>query len=154
MPFAAGPPLQPIHPALVHFPLALLLAHSLLTWLALRRGDPAFETSAYHCLLLGWAGAVVAVLSGLWDAWQQVYTTAPDNTPLLNWVNLHAAAGLAVVGIYGRALLRRRRQPGLLQDRGARRGYLRLLLIGTLLVLVAGWSGGQLVYTFGVGTPH
>jgi uncharacterized membrane protein len=70
---------------------------------------------------------------------------------LLNWVNAHAAAGLAIVGVYGRVLLLRRRQPGILADARARRGYLRLLVVGVLLVLLNGWLGGYLVYTLGLG---
>jgi uncharacterized membrane protein len=144
--------LYPLHPVTVHFPVALLLANALLTLLYLRGWGAAYETSAYHCLVLGWLGAVVATLSGAWDAWQQVYgPDAPRDVALLNWVNAHAAVGLAIVGVYGRALLLRRRQPDVLADAQARRGYLRLLLLGALLVLVGGWLGGYLVYTLGLG---
>jgi uncharacterized membrane protein len=144
--------MYPLHPFTVHFPIALLLANGLLTWLALRRRQPALEQSAYHCLVLGWFGAVLALLSGLWDAWQQVYgPAAPRDLVLLNWVNAHAALGVAIVLVYGRALLQRRRYPELLADPQRRRGYLWLLRIGALLVLVDGWIGGVLVYTFGLG---
>jgi uncharacterized membrane protein len=147
--------MYPLHPFTVHFPIALLLANGLLTLLYLYRGrQRAFETSAYHCLALGWIGSLAAVLSGAWDAWQQVY--APDatmSTAVLNRVNLHAAAGVAIVLVYGRALLLRRRHPDVLDDPQQRRGYLRLLFAGVLLVLLAGWLGGQLVYTFRLGLP-
>jgi uncharacterized membrane protein len=144
-----------LHPFTVHFPIALLLANGLLTLLYLRhRQQRAFETSAYHCLVLGWIGALAAVLSGAWDAWQQVYAPgATISTAVLNRVNIHAAAGVAIVLVYGRALLLRRRYPGVLDDPQQRRGYLGLLLAGVLLVLLGGWLGGQLVYTFRLGIP-
>jgi uncharacterized membrane protein len=147
--------MYPLHPFTVHFPIALLLANGLLTLLYLYRGrQRAFETSAYHCLVLGWIGSLLAVLSGAWDAWQQVYAPgATISTAVLNRVNLHAAAGVAIVLVYGRALLLRRRKPDVLDDPQQRRGYLGLLLIGALLVLVSGWLGGQLVYAFRLGIP-
>jgi uncharacterized membrane protein len=145
----------PLHPLTVHFPVALLLANGLLTLLYLRGWGAAYEVSAYHCLVLGWFGAVVATLSGAWDAWQQVYgPAAARDVVMLNWVNAHAAIGLAIVGVYGRALLLRRRQPDVLSDGRARRGYLRLLLVGVVLVLLDGWLGGYLVYTLGLGTTR
>ncbi len=147
--------MYPLHPLTVHFPVALLLANGLLTLLYLRGHGQAFETSAYHCLILGWIGAVVATLSGIWDAWQQVY--APEvvvTTGVLNRVNLHAALGLIIVFVYGRALLLRRRQSNILADQQQRRGYLRLLLVGALCVTLTGWLGGQLVYRYGLGVPQ
>ncbi len=143
-----------LHPAVVHFPIALLLVSVALTLLYLRRGGtPAsLETTAYHCLIIGWFGAVLAVLTGSIDAWRQVYSAdLPRDAGLLNRLNLHAILGLAVVAVYGAALLRRRRNPHLLADPQQRRGYVRLLLIGAGLLLVGSWLGGQLVYRFGLG---
>ncbi len=144
--------MYPLHPFTVHFPIALLLAHGLFTWLHLRRGEQSFETSAYHCLIVGWFGALAAVLTGVWAAWQQIYGAAtPRDSALLNLVNAHAIVGIAILLIAGQMLLLRRRQPGLLADTQARRGYLRLLIIGVLLVLLDGWLGGQLASSTGSG---
>lgn len=141
-----------LHPASVHFPIALLLANGLFTLLYLRRKELAFETSAYHCLVLGWFGAVVATLTGLWDAWRQVYGPEVARAPvLLNWVNAHAVIGVALVVVYGQALLRRRRQADILDDPHRRQGYLWRLVIGAILVLLNGWIGGQLVYNLRLG---
>lgn len=144
--------MYPIHPFTVHFPIALLLANGLLTFLYLRRGDRALETSAYHCLLLGWVGAVIATATGAIDAFRQL--TGPDvprDTLLLTWVNAHAAVGIVLVLVYGQALRQRRRQPDVLDDPQRRGGYLRLLVIGAVLVLLDGWLGGSLVYTWRMG---
>jgi uncharacterized membrane protein len=144
--------MYPVHPFTVHIPVGLLLAHGLFTLLYLRGKGGAFATSAYHCLVVGWIGALLACLSGAWDAWQQVYgPDAARDTTLLNLVNAHAIAGIAIVIIYGQVLLLRRRQPDILDDPQQRGGYLRLVVVGVLLVLLNGWIGGQLVYSYGLG---
>lgn len=122
----------------------------LFTVIALRRGEPAWETSAYHCLLVGWLAGVVAVLSGAFDAARQLIGPEAPRA-LVGWVNAHALVNLAALIVYGQALLQRRRRPDLLADATARRGYLWLHAIGALLLVVGGWLGGQLVYRFGLG---
>lgn len=144
--------MYPLHPFTVHFPIALLLANGLLTVFYLLRRDRAFETSAYHCLILGWIGACVATLTGVIDAARQlVGPDAPRDNTLLGWVNTHAFVGIGTVVVYGQALLRRRRRPDILDDDQARRGYLRLLVAGAALVLINGWTGGYLVYVLRLG---
>lgn len=142
----------PVHPFTVHFPIALLLANGLLTLLYLRSGERNFEISAYHCLIIGWFGACVAVITGAIDAWRQL--GGPEGTlapALMNRVNAHAGTGILVVGVYGWALLQRYRQPDIVRDTRRRRGYLSLLLIGAILVVITSWLGGYLVYTLGLG---
>jgi uncharacterized membrane protein len=140
-----------LHPFTVHFPIALLLASGLFTLLAVRRGG-AWDTSAYHCLIVGWVGGALALLTGLLDAGRQL--VGPDavrDNAVIGWVNAHAFVNLAAVVIYGQALLRRRRAPAILADAEARRGYLWLHAAGAALLLVGGWLGGHLVYGLGLG---
>jgi uncharacterized membrane protein len=140
-----------LHPFTVHFPIALLLASTLFTLIALRRAG-GWEQSGYHCLIVGWIAGVVALLTGLPDALGQL--TGPDaarNSGLVGWVNAHAFANLGAVALYGQALLRRRRAPGLLADAETRRGYLTLHALGALLLIVGGWLGGHLVYVLKLG---
>lgn len=142
-----------LHPLTVHFPLALLLVSGLFTVLAVRSsGAGGWDTSAYHCLLVGWLAGGVALLTGTIDAVRQLVgpDAARDNT-LIGWVNAHALANLAALAVYGQALLRRRRRPDVLADPLARRSYLRLHALGAVLLLIGGWLGGQLVYVFGLG---
>lgn len=141
-----------LHPFTVHFPIALLLVSGLFTVLALRRGG-AWDSSAYHCLLIGWLGGVLALLTGLLDAARQLTgPDAPRDNGLIGWVNAHAFVNLVAVVIYGQALLRRRRSPAILADAEARRGYLWLHALGAALMLIGGWLGGHLVYGLGLGT--
>lgn len=141
-----------IHPLSVHFPLALLLVSGLFSLLYLRRGERAWETSAYHCLLVGWLAGVVALATGTVDALRQlVGPDVPRDNGLIGWVNAHAFINVAVVVVYGQALLLRRRHPDILDAAEARRGYLARHLIGALLLIGGGWLGGHLVYGLGLG---
>lgn len=140
-----------LHPLTVHFPIGLLLASTLFTLVALRR-EGGWERSGYHCLIFGWIAGVVALLTGLPDAVGQL--TGPDaarNSGLVGWVNAHAFINLGAVVIYGQALLRRRRNPAILADAEARRGYLTLHALGALLLIVGGWIGGHMVYVLKLG---
>jgi uncharacterized membrane protein len=58
--------LQNAHPLLVHFPVALLPAATLLYAAAWLTGRPALGWGAYWALVLGTLGAAAAVASGLW----------------------------------------------------------------------------------------
>ncbi|GAB4423255.1 MAG: DUF2231 domain-containing protein [Chloroflexi bacterium OHK40] len=141
-----------LHPFTVHFPIALLLVSGFFTVVALRRGEATWDTSAYHCLIVGWLAGVVAILSGAVDAWRQLFgSEAPRANGVISWINAHAFANIAAMALYGQALLRRRRQPQILADPAARRGYLWLHGAGAVLLIVGGWLGGHLVYGLGLG---
>ncbi len=141
-----------VHPITIHLPLGLLLASSLFSLISLRRGERAWETSAYHCLIVGWIIGVIALVSGTIDALRQlVGPDVPRNNAMIGWVNAHAFLNLAVIAIYGQALLLRRRHPGILDDAAVRGGYLARHAVGALLLIIGGWTGGHLVYTLGLG---
>ena len=143
--------MYPLHPLTVHVPIGLLLGNALLTALYLRRGDPALETSAYHCLWLGWLGALLAVATGTFDAARQVFHPTNPRGDALDWINAHAGVGLAILVVYWRAWQARRRRPAILDDPLARRGYLARLAIGLSLIVIDGWLGGRLVYVLRLG---
>jgi uncharacterized membrane protein len=135
-----------LHPATIHFPIALLLVNYGLTIWAIRHPDPFVERTAYGALLLGWCGTAAAIATGLLAA----ALVWPPDDQLLAWLNAHAILGFALLFVYGRALLWRRRDPELLA--GPRRGrYLALLSAGALLVVLDGWIGGHMVYRLGTG---
>lgn len=135
-----------LHPFATHFPIALLLLNLALTLVFLRRADPFLERSAYGALVIGWWGLFAAILTGTLD----LALSWPLRAETVVWINAHAALGIALLIIYGQALLRRRRDPAVLQG-PQRAAYLRLLVLGALLVLVTGWVGGHLVYGLGFG---
>lgn len=139
-----------LHPLSVHLPIGLLVGNALLTVLYLRRGEPALETSAYHCLWLGWLLLLPAVLTGTYAAVRHLTSEAPGNSAL-GWINAHAIVGIVLVVVYWQAWQQRRRYPAVLADAHRRRGYLARLGLGMALLVLDGWLGGHMVYTLGVG---
>ena len=135
-----------VHPAVIHFPIALLLLGVALSLSVLRRPDDFVERAAYGALVIGWWTALAGVVTGT-AAVALIWPLRPGTLP---WINAHAALGLALLVLFGRALLWRRREPAVL--RGPRRlRYIALLLAGAAMVVVDGWLGGHLVYRMGVG---
>jgi uncharacterized membrane protein len=143
--------MYPFHPLTVHLPIGLLLGNALLTALYLRRGERALETSAFHCLWLGWLAALLALASGTLDAVRQLFDATHPRDDALGWINSHALVGAAILLVYWQAWQIRRRNPAILDIPTARRGYLARLALGVGLIVVDGWLGGHLVYTLRLG---
>lgn len=151
-----------LHPATVHFPIALLLLGSALTLLKLWRWPPIdLKLTIWLLLGFGWIGGAVAVLTGL-----LAQANLPPDASYRPVLNFHIGAGLAVLAVYGFLLYRgwlyrgvkaqkaRRARAiattDLLDDVAARGWITAVVLIGASLIVATGWYGGQLVYTFGV----
>jgi uncharacterized membrane protein len=143
--------MYPFHPLTVHLPIGLLLGNAVLTALYLRQGERALETSAFHCLWLGWLGVLLALASGTFDAVRQLFDAAHPRDDALAWINTHALVGAAILIVYWQAWQLRRRSPAILDESTARRGYLARLALGVVLIIVDGWLGGHLVYTLRLG---
>lgn len=135
-----------LHPFASHFPIALLLVNLALTLAYLRRADPFLERSAYGALAIGWWGLFASILTGTLD----LALDWPLQEAAIAWINAHAALGLMLLVIYGQALLRRRRNPAVLEGPG-RGMYLGLLVLGAALVLITGWIGGHVSHELRVG---
>ena len=147
------PPWNHIHPALIHFPIGLLTVAPLLVfvgllWPAQRRG---FHTSALILLLLGFAGLILAWLSG-----PAVERYARATLALLAAVREHEllaqkttlSFGLLVAAfavLWALPLLRKREMSNLLET-----GLLLLWLLlsagGVLSLGLTGHAGGHLVH--------
>ncbi len=151
-----------LHPATVHFPIALLLVGSALSLLHLVRRTPVdLKASIWLLLGLGWIGGGIAVLTGL-----LAQVNLPPDAPYRSVLNFHIGAGLTVLVVYGFLLYRgwlyrgaraqkARQQRGvtttdLLDDASARGWIIVIVMIGAILILMTGWYGGVLVYEFGV----
>ncbi|HAJ38758.1 MAG TPA: hypothetical protein DCL15_24085 [Chloroflexi bacterium] len=155
-----------LHPATVHFPIALLLLGSLLTCVhLLRRPRLDLKPTIWLLLGLGWGSGAIAVLTGL-----LAQANLPPDAPYRTVLNFHIGAGLAVLLVYGFLLYRgwlyrsaraqKARQTrgvattDLLDDPGARVWIAGIVLLGALLLVATGWYGGQLVYAFGVNVQR
>ena len=138
------PPVWEIHPATVHFPIALLLAGVALDLYAWWHGRQELLRVAHGILLAGVLTGVLAALSGL----LAFYTLPPTHTEEAHtimywhlWLQVAALAVFAAV-VLARWRLRQRAPAGVLRITG---------LVAAGLLVVASYLGGHLVYRGATG---
>ena len=139
---------DPLHPAIVHFPVALAVGAFLLALAARHRRLSTWDSPAVFLLVLAAIGSAAAVLTG--DA---AHDDAVIPTAAAALVGRHEHVGtLAMWVLVGLAAVRLLLAWGRLW-RGAI-AWVFVLLIGgsAALVLYNGHLGGQMVYRHGVGT--
>jgi len=147
------PPWNHIHPALIHFPIALLTVAPLLVllgllWSAQRRG---IHAAALLLLVLGFGGLVLALLSG--DAVERYARATPA---LLAGVRDHELAAqwtTLIFGLLGAAFavlwflpLLRKRELSRKVELGGLVLWLLLSAAGVLSLARTGHLGGHLVH--------
>ena len=144
--------LLPLHPRLVHFPVALLVLGAALHLLYLRRPQGwqglRWERLSLACLILGWLTLLPAVVSGLADQ-NAIALDAPARAVS----NDHISAVFVTAAAFGASIYLRLRLRRSWEQPPAHWVFLALLLIGLAALVVAGELGGRLVYEFGVGGP-
>lgn len=158
-----------LHPAIVHFPIALLLLGSVTALVYIYR--PLLfaryidlRRTTWFLLGLGWIAVVPAVLSGL-----LAQSPLPPDAPYRMVLNWHTATGLGLLVLYGLLLYQawifggeKARKRRAAQNKGAQevvdlldnpasRLWLTVALAaGILLIFSTGWNGGILVYEWGI----
>ncbi len=140
-------PMESVHPLVVHFPIALLLASFVLDLTALILRRPQIHRVALWNLCLGVLGAGGAVLTGL-----KAEEIAKHSFEIWNVLTLHERLGFTtlILSFLGATLRLVRR------DRLSKRlRVLSILLSGAMVgtLVVGAHLGGRLVYEFGVGGP-
>lgn len=135
----------PLHPMLVHFPIALLLVGSLVYLYALwrRADDGVWERTALLMLVLGWLGGLAAVVTGA-----AAFRFVPDSHPAHTSGAMHAASAFGTLLLYAVGLTLHWRS----QVRATLRRWVPVFLIlGMLALTLTGYLGGELVYTWKLG---
>jgi uncharacterized membrane protein len=127
-----------MHPALVHFPIALALAAALAEVLALTTKRELFSNAARYCIVIAALGSLATVPAG-WIAGSQNYG------PLTGLVNTHRVFG-TIAGLFIVAT-------AIVSEVARRRGNGTLLLVyriglfaSAAFVSVAGYIGGKIVH--------
>lgn len=140
---------HPLHPALVHFPIAAWVMATALDGLALVWQPWLLQTFAATLMLVGCATGLVAAAAGFVELLK-----LPNGHPALRTANLHMGMALATWCLYVGSLLLR--VPGIQHHQFSlvAPGTVALALSGAglLAVLATGLLGGTLVYGHGVGT--
>lgn len=141
----------PAHPVYVHFPVAFFISSSLLLGLhrvdgeghrvnrflkKIKLGDFNFEALSLLALLFGVGTGVVAILSGL------ALVGGWDHAPFP-----HAPLGVSTVISYFVLLMIRWVFGPALYKHSLRYLYYGLHLLGVVLVILAGFKGGELHYS-------
>lgn len=130
----------PIHPALVHFPIALTLVSVAVDLYGAATKKPVARIVGFWTLVAATLGANAAVIAGLYDM-----EKAAGHVDL---VHVHMWLGIALLIVLFAATLWRFR----LYRRGGGVGpYAVVAPAFALGIIVQGWLGGELVYANGVG---
>jgi uncharacterized membrane protein len=137
--------MHPIHPMVVHFPIALLMVSVLFDMMATRWRHQSFQDAAFYTLLVGLVGAAVAVITGAIAEESAENRGIPESV-----LEIHEGLGYATfiffIGLLALRLLMRWK---LIKDIPAL--YLTMGFIGVVILTVTGYVGGSLVYDFGAG---
>lgn len=133
------------HPAVAHFPIALLVVAGVVELYRFLRGRKIPGDAGYTCLMLGAAGAVVAAVLG----WANADHAGDFNGTQAQVLALHRWLGVGVaVGSVIMAIIATRSRLGDALSGIKRVAFVAGLLLCTALVGLTGSYGGKL--TFGV----
>jgi len=132
---------HPIHPAVVHFPLGLLLG-STIADLGQLVGLWSEPRLAALLMAAGLAGGLAAMAAGLYDF------SRLDETQVPHALRHMAAVSAAWLGYAVALYLRRGTLAGEPLPSAA---SLALAFVSAAVLVLGGWLGGELVYRYGAG---
>lgn len=133
---------HPIHPALVHFPIACWSLATAGDVASLPWGAQMWWLSSV-LLGLGLITSLAAMVAGLVDLGK-----IAEESPAMPVANWHMRLVVMAWSAYATSLFMRMNGTNLTPPSGAAIG---LSILGFLLLGVAGWLGGRLVYEYGIG---
>lgn len=132
---------HPVHPMLVHFPIALWSLATLCDGMTLVGIGGAWPIGRL-CLAVGLAAALPAMVAGLIDYCALKEAAVPTATRHMTLMGLAWAAYLAAFLL---------RSEGLAVEPSPDRSAMAAGLAGFGLLALGAWQGGQLVYRLGAG---
>jgi predicted heme/steroid binding protein/uncharacterized membrane protein len=132
------------HPAIVHFPVGLLLVVPLLQAFAHLTVSPSTEWAAFCCLLLGVATIPPAIVTGYFTWWvnyECAESTVISRKRMLAWVSFFLGVGLLFV----RLLIV---SDPLTANVGVSGAYFMGLLLLSVIISYIGFLGGKLTIPY------
>ena len=136
---------HPIHPMLVSFPIGLWVTALIFNLLGAARGNPALWAAGFYCIIAGCIGAALAAVPGLID-W---LTVVPPQSSAKRRGLLHGSLNSLnlLLFIY---IAYRLGSPSTQPD-----GVTLFLMVAGIVILgIAGWLGGTLVYRNQIGVDR
>lgn len=130
--------LHPLHPMLVHFPIALSGAAALFILLALWKKDAVFEKMAFGNLVLTVLGSIAAGVSGMYDNQVNYLGDAPN-------ANVKFILAMVLLVVSTVTVVARWRNPEVLNS-SRKPLYVAGYLISFALTLVLAFLGGVILY--------
>ena len=138
---------HPLHPALVHFPIACWTAVPVLDLLYLMLHAPLWWRCSYWVLAIGNVMALAAMAAGLFDL-LRLPRDHPGQRPAQRHMLLMASAW--TLFLFDLLLRSPQQLPSVTMGWAA----LALSVVGFAVLLVGAWTGAELVYKHGVGQSH
>jgi uncharacterized membrane protein len=132
---------HPIHPMLIVFPLGLLATAAIFDGIREATGDEKWAEVGHYMQGAGVVSGLAAAVPGIID-----FLAIPNDTRAKRVGLLHGVGNVLATGMFAASWLLRRDDPGN-PDATA----VKLSVGGTVLALVTGWLGGELVDRLGVG---
>lgn len=133
---------HPLHPALVHFPMACWSLATAADFASLVWGEPARRLASV-LLVAGTGFSIPAMLAGFFEL-----AKVAEENPAINDVNRHMIVVMCALAFYTASLFLRLQDTHLVEpDLLA----IALRVLGFLSLRIAGWLGGKLVYGHRLG---
>jgi uncharacterized membrane protein len=140
-----GMTFPPLHPAVVHFPIALLTFAVLAEFVGYIRNSDSARSVAWWSWIGATIGGAISVAAGYSDMWR---TALGEDSHEL--VHLHLKVGWVLVVVVVALTLWRlwlRTRPA----RTVGRTFLTFAVLGLALAYFQGWFGGEMTYAHGAG---
>jgi uncharacterized membrane protein len=136
---------HPVHPIVVHFPIALLFTAVFFEIFGFWAQRESYRQFGLWLLILGLISGIIASAAGFWGEEAVVAAGVPEKA-----VDRHESLAVITLVVFALLLFFRWR----VGDRWSVRNrtvYVILAVLGVLLLGTTGYFGGDLVYRYGAG---
>jgi uncharacterized membrane protein len=133
----------PLHPALVHFPIALIAFSFLLDLLARLFNKESLRGAAFWCLLGALVGGAAAAASGYFDYSRDALGETATYVQFHMYVGWALVAAVIVLTVWRWRIFARATPTSI--------SYLVAAILVVGLTLFQSWYGGEMVYSQGAG---
>lgn len=143
-----------IHPAVVHFPIALFPVSAIFLILWFWRDGIFFLNAAYWAFMFAACGAVIAGGTGILDYYNAPYPEHPEaGAPKIAKLHIRTGVALTIIALISAVYLLIENP---VNDLALVKWFAIIVFLETVLVIVQGFLGGRLVYKyhFGIDPRH